>query len=370
MPRLRDWVNENRGFLAWQEQLRYKRAEWEPAHDNTMLLTGQALNTALEWVRKRGDEITQTDREFISRSARERRSRRLVRAGTMGFLLLIAGSIGVSQWQSTRRERASPLIQSAMAFHDAGRNDSAAAYFERALAFDPNQRDALLGLAEIRLAGGDPENAIPLIDRTIAADSGSAGVWSLRGNAYALAGQPQRAIVDYNRALSIDSSASDVRFNRALAYEESGDSVSAIADYWQLLNTGDAPTRQAATARLERLGVQTKPVEEVEPRVYFHYTAPADLRTVTAIAQALGRTFDVRGVERRSESTQGDVRSFHSADADVAETVASMVEKELAGNGYPLRLRRLRPDSTRFGNVPRGQIEVWLPSLSTPVFRK
>jgi hypothetical protein len=78
----------------------------------------------------------------------------------------------------------------------------------------------------------------------------------------------------------------------------------------------------------------------------------------------------VQGIERRSEPTQGDVRSFHAADADAAENVAIMVEKTLAGTGYPLRLRRLRPDSTRYRNVPRGQIEVWLPPLSRPVFRK
>jgi tetratricopeptide (TPR) repeat protein len=51
------------------------------------------------------------------------------------------------------------------ALHSLQRNTEAAKHFERALAIDPNHRQALLGLTGVRIALNDADGAITIADR-------------------------------------------------------------------------------------------------------------------------------------------------------------------------------------------------------------
>jgi hypothetical protein len=76
-PRLARWIDEDRAFLAFRELLRSNRSEWErSSRDAETLLAGATLQTAQQWERSRGPELTAEDRDFIAISRAGRRSKR------------------------------------------------------------------------------------------------------------------------------------------------------------------------------------------------------------------------------------------------------------------------------------------------------
>jgi adenylylsulfate kinase-like enzyme len=63
---LREWMNANRQFRTWQERLKVALREWKNNnHDSGALLRGVPLTVAEDWLRKRADEMTQEERDFI-----------------------------------------------------------------------------------------------------------------------------------------------------------------------------------------------------------------------------------------------------------------------------------------------------------------
>ena len=70
---LREWMNANRQFRTWQERLKVALREWKNHnHDSGALLRGVPLTVAEDWLRKRADEMTQEERDFIQVSVKER----------------------------------------------------------------------------------------------------------------------------------------------------------------------------------------------------------------------------------------------------------------------------------------------------------
>ncbi|GAA0947968.1 serine protease [Pseudonocardia zijingensis] len=98
-PRLRDWLTEDRDFLAWRAQLDAQRERWDDAgRDDGALLRGTPLSSALDWVPTRSADISEAGREYIRRSrARQRREVRRWRLVTalLAVLVLAAGSLAV-----------------------------------------------------------------------------------------------------------------------------------------------------------------------------------------------------------------------------------------------------------------------------------
>ncbi len=67
--RLREWMQANRNFRAWQERLRGMLQQWEAAgHDEGALLRGALLIGAEGWLAEREAEIGQAERNFIRAS--------------------------------------------------------------------------------------------------------------------------------------------------------------------------------------------------------------------------------------------------------------------------------------------------------------
>ncbi|PSB42555.1 hypothetical protein C7B67_25100, partial [filamentous cyanobacterium Phorm 6] len=109
---LREWMNANRQFRTWQERLKVALREWKNNnHDSGAMLRGAPLTVAEDWLRKRADEMTQEERDFIQVSAKERnrekqqqeRGRRLTIIGLSGFsglALALAGLAGVGWWRA------------------------------------------------------------------------------------------------------------------------------------------------------------------------------------------------------------------------------------------------------------------------------
>ncbi|MCF3564873.1 CHAT domain-containing protein [Planktothrix agardhii] len=105
--RLREWMNANRQFRTWQERLKVSLREWQnDNHDAGALLRGVPLTVAEDWLRKRADEMTQEERDFIQVSVKERdrekreteRRRRLTMMGLSGFSVIALSLAGIASF--------------------------------------------------------------------------------------------------------------------------------------------------------------------------------------------------------------------------------------------------------------------------------
>ncbi|MEV4709806.1 trypsin-like peptidase domain-containing protein [Micromonospora sp. NPDC049374] len=106
---LREFVDENRSFLVWSENLRYDAERWaEDGGRRAELLPSDAeLDVAARWERERGDSLTAVQREYLvagrtrraTRSIRRRRA--LVGIATVLVLLLALGTVLVASRVTT-----------------------------------------------------------------------------------------------------------------------------------------------------------------------------------------------------------------------------------------------------------------------------
>ncbi|MFE9320041.1 trypsin-like peptidase domain-containing protein [Nocardia sp. NPDC052278] len=108
--RLRGWLQDDRDFRAWQQQLEQDRQKWElSAHDNGALLHGKTLEDALEWVDKRKPEIPAAHRLYIaaSRRLRRREVRRLwTVTAVVTVLALVASGTAVVAYRASQARTA------------------------------------------------------------------------------------------------------------------------------------------------------------------------------------------------------------------------------------------------------------------------
>jgi hypothetical protein len=77
-PNLVDWVNRDRAFIGWRNQLRQRLGEWRasPRYEGT-LLRGGPLAVAEEWVSRRGyEEFSQEEMLFVTQSSEAEKFRK------------------------------------------------------------------------------------------------------------------------------------------------------------------------------------------------------------------------------------------------------------------------------------------------------
>lgn len=105
---LRQWLEKDRDFRIWLQELRSARQQWEKSNrDNDVLLRGKALVDAQEWLQKRPDDLT-LEQEYIQSSLRlqykeqqkQEQNRRFILAGIIGGTCILAGALGFGWWQT------------------------------------------------------------------------------------------------------------------------------------------------------------------------------------------------------------------------------------------------------------------------------
>ncbi|BAZ25274.1 WD-40 repeat-containing protein [Kalymmatonema gypsitolerans NIES-4073] len=112
---LREWMNANRQFRIWQERLKVAIHEWKTNnYDGGALLRGVPLTVAEDWLHKRSDELTLTERNFIQASIAKRdRQQRGIRAGIT--LVILASTAAIVSffllWQESQKQSILATIQ-------------------------------------------------------------------------------------------------------------------------------------------------------------------------------------------------------------------------------------------------------------------
>ncbi len=116
---LRQWMDTDREFRAWQERLRVGMYQWEEMQrDEGILLRGAALADAEEKLKLRRDDVAQGEKDFIQVSIalrdRERKQREHRRLFTISGLTMAAVAsllfAGVSWWRLDVNQKNADLI--------------------------------------------------------------------------------------------------------------------------------------------------------------------------------------------------------------------------------------------------------------------
>ncbi|MFM6433691.1 MAG: WD40 repeat domain-containing protein, partial [Microcystis panniformis] len=115
---LRGWMDTDRVFRAWQERLRGAMGQWQKTQgDEGSWLRGAALAEAEEQLKKRPEDISKDEQDFIRQSLQERerikqaeaaRRRREIRtawgiaAGSLVAVMVSTG-FGLMAWKQTQQ---------------------------------------------------------------------------------------------------------------------------------------------------------------------------------------------------------------------------------------------------------------------------
>lgn len=187
---LREWMNTDRVFRAWQERLRAAKKQWEATNkDRGSLLRGVALAEAEEKLEERPEDLI-SEKAFIQQSIQERdraqkakqRSRnRIIQALSSGFAL-VSVAAGVATWQWCNAER-----QSQMAF---ARQLAATSEWMRSQRANLNEPSILVALESLKILQRFNEspleadlalrNGLELLPEYIALISHEGTVWEVK----------------------------------------------------------------------------------------------------------------------------------------------------------------------------------------------
>ncbi|MBW6472324.1 MAG: hypothetical protein K0B14_04295 [Anaerolineaceae bacterium] len=120
-----EWMESDRSFRAWQEQLRTHLRSWQESNqDEGALLHGVPLGVAQTWLGERGEQISQMEKEYIdaslalqARLQRERnRRRKWTVVGLVGGLVIaiLLAAFALIQRSDAQKERQNALIQASI----------------------------------------------------------------------------------------------------------------------------------------------------------------------------------------------------------------------------------------------------------------
>ena len=97
---LQEWLEEDRRFLTWHQELERFVHGWTTQHDRAKLLRGRDLTEAGEWLKERGTDLNQDEIAFLRASAAYRVSF-VVRM--IAVFLLLVSSASVAGWFALTR---------------------------------------------------------------------------------------------------------------------------------------------------------------------------------------------------------------------------------------------------------------------------
>ncbi|WP_414581069.1 tetratricopeptide repeat protein [Scytonema sp. PCC 10023] len=182
---LRQWMNADRSFRAWQERLRFAMLQWQKMQrDEGALLRGAVLKEAEEKLKQRREELSAGEQEFIQASValRQRGQQRIYYfLGGIGSVLSLVlgiwgwlnytslGQLTQIRWQLTDvSQRTEPRYQSEAAIAFAKDENSAQALKLANQIHDSYYKaSALSAIAAVYGKLNQPEKVAPLLEKAI-----------------------------------------------------------------------------------------------------------------------------------------------------------------------------------------------------------
>ena len=113
---LRNWIDADRQFIAWQHDLNAAATKWRDSkRDPDLLLRGLPLAQARDWEKKKPEAMGEFEREFVAASAQRRLRMRGAIAGLATLVLVTIGyffvqAVNERERANFARERAEELV--------------------------------------------------------------------------------------------------------------------------------------------------------------------------------------------------------------------------------------------------------------------
>ncbi len=142
--RLKGWVQEDRAFLEWLKGLRVDLARWKESGE---LLRGKPLTYALDWLEKKGEDLSAEARRFIQASARRERQRRILTFTAVAVAFVLISFAALYAWG--QRNVAIEQRQVAVAAQTAEAKQASTAIAERNISFSRELAAAAISHLEV-----------------------------------------------------------------------------------------------------------------------------------------------------------------------------------------------------------------------------
>ncbi|MBL6934214.1 MAG: tetratricopeptide repeat protein [Alphaproteobacteria bacterium] len=160
------------------------------------------------------------------------------------------------------RDTPQALLQEALAHHQAGRLDEAAALYGQVLEAEPEHPDALHLSGALRYQAGDLEAASALVGKAVTVAPKVADYHNTLGLVLTERGQAQEAVAELREAVGCEPGHVEAHYNLGNALMTCGEAVAAEASYRQALALH--PGFTAAHNNLGRLLAEMDRLEEAE----------------------------------------------------------------------------------------------------------
>lgn len=111
-PRLREWIDDDRNFLLWRQDLWKIASDWSVGRDEHLLRRGSELKADEDWLRRRKGDLLPIEIEYIdaSRSRSKIRERLAQAVGLVVFVVLV---LAINYGTADRRWKLEPIAAGA-----------------------------------------------------------------------------------------------------------------------------------------------------------------------------------------------------------------------------------------------------------------
>lgn len=253
------------------------------------------------------------------------------------------------------------MLSEALNHHQAGRLDVAEPLYQRAIALDPRNADALHLCGVLACQRGRPEQGAGLIARAIAINPAPANFHLNLANALNDLGRPREAAASFRHALAREPNHPLALRNLGAALQASGEAAEAIGLFEKALavQPGDPETHNNLGNALLGLERREEAVASYERALALRPAYPVALNNMGSALRALGRLDEAETCFRRALDLKPD---FAEALSNLGNIAEEGKRSEEAMDFYRQALARnpAMPNALyNFGNVLRhsGRLE-------------
>jgi tetratricopeptide (TPR) repeat protein len=344
-PRLRGWIDSDRDYLLWLQQIRPSLNAWNNGQQSALLPRSE-LATAKKWIARSNLDKSLYFYVTVSQETYRRRLWKRIVVILIAALLTAFVVFLIWKWNDRHRQAEDAVRQTQQQAHLKHMEGAAA--------------------AERR----DYDSAIQLYDQALPNSAEPAAVYYSRGNAYYAKGDVANAIADFTQAIQLDPKSTQSYLGRGIALIKAGDNEAALRDFNMVRSTSRDPELiSSATLYLQQLSGALPPQPSptstppaAPPLVFIQYNDINDRDQIAYLQNALQKNgYNAPGIQLASGDFKPQVKYFYPEDVTNANRIRSVVVMTLKQLNIPVNVSIVRVSKS--GNAKRGQIEIWLPSL-------